>query len=364
MNAHGEATVLRAAGLLGNTLLWKPAFTAIKHTRIRKVLNPNLERDFMILVEREGRKLANKSAPILKEFYEEILGRLDANWVDLPASHREAMLNSTIRLLDRRFPEEAIQEELMPTVGRSSKSTIKKSAAGFEKTHGLGRVFTWTSDDDEMVEIIKSSSTNYVRTINGQVSDSVSRLSRDVVAQGLKEGLSNEEIAHSLHRQFGETIGRTNLNYWRTVSSSYTGRSRSYGHLSSLDRAGFQRFQIIAVLDEVTTPTCRFLHGKRFSVGRGLGILRSIGELKQPEDIIYTQPWFRVKRSPEGLHSISVPHKTRGLVTVATETRSGYGTVDDTGEWDAKVSDPQLANLSVSPPPFHGGCRSTSVPVR
>jgi hypothetical protein len=52
-----------------------------------------------------------------------------------------------------------------------------------------------------------------------------------------------------------------------------------------------------------------------------------------------------------------------GLRTPLVEvTRSGVGTVDDQGEHGRAVSNRELMDLGVGFPPYHGLCRTTTVP--
>ena len=48
--------------------------------------------------------------------------------------------------------------------------------------------------------------------------------------------------------------------------------------------------------------------------------------------------------------------------TLAEVTRSGLGTSDDVGEFTRGRSGKDLMDLGVSFPPFHGLCRTTTVP--
>lgn len=118
------------------------------------------------------------------------------------------------------------------------------------------------------------------------------------------------------------------------------------------------------IADGILVHNCRFLHGKRFSVGGGLNILKSIGKLKDPKDIKYAQPWMKITRDEEGLHSLFMPTK-RGLLPVATETRSGMGLIGDAGTWKTREhgTPEKMAAANFAPPPFHGKCRCTTIPV-
>ena len=74
---------------------------------------------------------------------------------------------------------------------------------------------------------------------------------------------------------------------------------RSYAQISSYAEAGIDRYRILAVMDAHTTPLCRFLNGKTFSVATALDRFDAIDALEDPEQIKAALPWGRQARDRE-----------------------------------------------------------------
>ena len=115
-----------------------------------------------------------------------------------------------------------------------------------------------------------------------------------------------------------------------------------------------------AVLDEATTETCRFMHGKVFSVGRGLEVFERVEA--DPGAIYDINPWVRLGRDEDGQSMLYVKNQDR-RIPIATIERSGTGLKDDIGAFRNTRSEQELMDLGVSFPPCHGMCRSNVVPV-
>ena len=102
---------------------------------------------------------------------------------------------------------------------------------------------------------------------------------------------------------------------------------------------------------------CRFLHGKTFTVRAALAGLRRVERLSRPEDVKSASPWVRLKGGV-----LYVEHTT-GRRELAEVVRTGADARDDVGEFRPRIDDDGLAAVGIGPPPYHGLCRSTSVPV-
>jgi hypothetical protein len=138
-------------------------------------------------------------------------------------------------------------------------------------------------------------------------------------------------------------------------------RGRSYAQLSAYAEAGIAGYRIVAVLDEVTTQTCRFLDGKTFAVSQGLDLFDRVEAA--PDQLPELNPWIREQRDPDtGRRSLYVARgDTR--VPLADIERSGVGTRDDRGEFARGLGERELGDLGIGFPPYHGLCRSTTVGV-
>ena len=115
-----------------------------------------------------------------------------------------------------------------------------------------------------------------------------------------------------------------------------------------------------AVLDEVTTDICRFLHGKIFAVSQGLKQFETVEA--NPDDLGNLAPWVRSARDDEGRKTLFVEQNGKRR-PIAEVTRSGFGTADSQGEYGRTLSNEELSNLGISYPPFHGLCRSDLVAI-
>lgn len=112
----------------------------------------------------------------------------------------------------------------------------------------------------------------------------------------------------------------------------------------------------------VLVHNCRFLDGKYILVSGSLDLLDRLSASAKPEDVKAINPWMSKGRDDRG--SFLQIKKPDGSVTqVARIVRSGVGNVDDIGEFLDELRMDQLETLGIGPPPYHGNCRSTIVPV-
>ena len=127
----------------------------------------------------------------------------------------------------------------------------------------------------------------------------MSARARDVVASGLERGLGRKEIAGELEEAVSRAIQGKSPFYWEVVAGAFMATGRSYAQISSYAEAGIDRYRIVAVMDAHTTPLCRFLNGRTFSVATALDRFDAIDALENPEDIKNALPWGRQARDRE-----------------------------------------------------------------
>jgi hypothetical protein len=92
-----------------------------------------------------------------------------------------------------------------------------------------------------------------------------------MVAAGLEAEQGRADIATDLQRAAEQALVTRPAFYWEVVAGAFVANGSSLAQVSAFAEAGIQRYAFTAVLDEVTTGTCRFLDGKTFSVGDALG---------------------------------------------------------------------------------------------
>jgi len=216
--------------------------------------------------------------------------------------------------------------------------------------------------DERMVVAAATHQALFARDEHGRRSAWLSDRARAVVSQGLEEGLDRYEIAKRIRSDLGAAADARSENYWRLIASVFTGRARSYGHLSAMSEAAVEEFEFEAVLDEVTTDVCRFMHGKVFSVGAGLSRFAEVEQAQDPEDVKDLQPWAGTAKTDDGGRAIF--YKAGGARSmVARVDESAVGRKDEVGRYSGGMRRGALEKAGLTTPPLHGHCRSTVLPV-
>lgn len=174
-----------------------------------------------------------------------------------------------------------------------------------------------------------------------------------MVARALEDGAGRKEIGDRLRDAARAALVDREPGYWEMVGASFTTRARSWSQLSAYAEAGIERYRVVAVLDEATTPQCRFLNGREFTVARGLETFRAVDRERDPARIRAANPWLRVQRQND--EERLWVERPEGKVEVARAATIGGLFTPSEGV--------DLAGLGLGFPPYHAHCRSTTVPV-
>ncbi len=127
---------------------------------------------------------------------------------------------------------------------------------------------------------------------NRHVSDGLA----EVVQAGMSKGLGRNDIAKEIKGFFDQYPGVTNrpVNYWRGMAANGMNRSRQFGLLGGYENVGVRELEIMAVMDERTSPVCRELNGRIIPVSAGLKQRDKLMAAKNPEDVKDLAPWLSV----------------------------------------------------------------------
>lgn len=222
-----------------------------------------------------------------------------------------------------------------------------------ERYDFFGLVQFDTAIDGKAIEYInKATNFSYGTSIGKFVSPEKTYDWELGVKSAVREGKSPDEIASSMVGHVENDIPMNQLHYARGVADQMMAKARSYSEIRSCMDAGFTQVQVMAVLDEVTSDVCRFMHGKIVDAAEAYRIITSSFQYN-PADLEKHNPWIRQQGS-----SLMV-----GNNQIATVTRSGQGNFNDTGEYETTENAENLDQLNVGLPPYHFFCRSTTVPV-
>lgn len=335
------------------------AALALFRVDLKKAINPLDPKGFARLVLRFRKELQGLAGPAEALAMRRALEALDIDFTGASAAKRtavmraanEALRDSPLKILPKL---EAKLEQEFEFMQGAVRGRVKA-------TYGLDVSTTTSLVDEEVAKKAASAQSHYIRNEFGVRAEKASSVARNVVAKGLEDGLGRHEIAAALQEAL-TTYGVNRSNaYWNMISSVYAGRARQFASLSAYTEGGVDEFQFEAVLDEVTTLQCRFMHGRKFPVAHALQKYADV-EKSGPESVVDLQPWMRTGTDDDGNQFLYVKANGRSE-RIANVTESAYGKSDEVGSFHAKVTDARLANIGCTSPPLHGNCRSTIIPV-
>ena len=154
---------------------------------------------------------------------------------------------------------------------------------------------------------------------DSHVTERIKRLADTVI----KNGLSRENAGKFFKNTIGEELKRSD-SYWELTADAITTRSRSFGSIEALVKAGATAYEWDSVIDHRTSDICRYLDGKVFRVEAAVGVRDAMIGAETPEEAKEIMPW----------------EKPENIVDKSTS---------------------ELERLGVVLPPAHGRCRARIV---
>lgn len=306
------------------------------------------------------KEMAGVAAPAEKAGLEGALQKLDQDWATQTPEQRSA----AIRAANKVYV--GLTENVGPKIGKivltKGPPIIEGVKVAVKYRDDLKITPHLNAVDARQIEATANQQANFVRDEFGRRSERFSAVARGIVSTGLRDGWDRYEIGARLSEVLNDTSARRADSYWRLVASVFVSRAHSYGTLSSFDEAGIERFEFIAVMDEVTTDVCRFMNGKVFSVGRGLKRFSEVEQAQDPESVTNLQPWVTTGKDENGNKGLFF--KQDGARQLAANiVSSAVGAQDASGSYSNELSADSLQAKGISTPPLHGHCRSTVVPA-
>lgn len=325
---------------------------------VAKTLDPLDKSDFMSIVRRLSRALRGAAGPAEEDALRRALERLDVDWPHLtPAGYgqviraaQQALQSVEAQVLPK--VDQLFEAEAERIVGQTRRSTVRRL--------GLRIGADLTRTDERISRFARESQGNFVRDEYGRRRQEFSRRARDVVASGVERGLGRDDIVGELSSALSTEGFNRNRDYWEMVSMVFANRARTFTQVAAFDEAGVERYRFDAVLDEVTSEVCRFLHGKVFTVASALDRFQKIERARNPELIRDLQPFVQVGADAEGNQVLFYERGGRRRA-VAQVDDPGIGERNEVGRYSRELSPAQLEAAGVSVPPLHGRCRSTIV---
>jgi len=285
---------------------------------------------------------------------------LDVDWKRTTATERRGLIARALEAAGRKTA--AVPRKVEAVFGKAADEVVRATRTDARARHRLSIAADFNALDRRVTQHVVRSQTHFVRDEYGRRHDAYGVEARRIVAEGLEAGLGRDDIARDLERAAQTVIAGRGSFYWDVVAGAFIADGRSFAQMSAYAEAGIQRYVIEAVLDEHTTETCRFLDGKTFSVGDALGRFDRLDALEDPEDVKRDNPWVRERLDPETGRKELYVNRGAEQTRIAVVERTGFGTRDDRGEFSRGLANRDLMDLGVSFPPYHGLCRTTTIP--
>jgi SPP1 gp7 family putative phage head morphogenesis protein len=327
---------------------------------VSKALDPLDPKDFITISGRLQDAVRGAVRGHEARALKQALKRLDVNWPNLTSRQIDAVIASATNAL-KVVPGQTIQPVQTLFVAHG-KAMVRATKASISKTFKLDVSATFNAADKRAIADSVKNQAHFFRDEYGKRNVMFAQTARDIVADGLSKGEDRNTIGARLDRVLTvQGINRSRA-YWNMVSSVHMNRSRTYSSLVSYKEARIEQYIFEAVMDEVTSAQCRYMHGRVFTVERALQKHQEVVQATNPEDVKYITPWLNVGRSDDGTQVLYVKERDGSRTTVADIRRSGVGTMDDRGSYVSRLSEAELVSRGVIVPPTHGQCRSRLVP--
>ena len=332
-----------------------------RHSTVRKAMDLGTKKGFDRAVAGMAAELRRAVSATDEGAVRAAVAVLDVDWHQTTAAQRRRLVAQALEAAGRRTA--GIVQTIATPFGEAADEVVAATRTAARRTHGLRIAADFNALDRRITRHLVRTQANFVRDEYGRRLDTLGEEARRIVADGLEAGLGRADIASDLQRAAEHALVTRPAFYWEVVAGAFVANGRSLAQVSAFAEAGLQRYVIEAVLDEVTTEICRFLHGKTFSVGDAIKRFERIESMERPEDIKAEQPWVREATDPETGRKVLYVDRGGTRTPVAEVVRSGLGTSDDQGEFARGRTEQELMDLGVSFPPFHGLCRTVLLPV-
>lgn len=162
--------------------------------------------------------------------------------------------------LEERVGTDALTAAMRQPVINLSDALFRAGAAEVGKATGIDIAFM--RPDLDALDALKNNNLFWIgETWNSHTKGKIDT----ILTEYFETGLTRDELAQRIADDFRSLTSRSEV-YWEAVADHMATKGREIGRVTGYVRAGIQRVQIRAHLDERTTPVCRHLHGRVIEV--------------------------------------------------------------------------------------------------
>jgi SPP1 gp7 family putative phage head morphogenesis protein len=326
--------------------------------RVEKALDPLDPNGFMAIVRGLSRALRGVARPAEDDALRRAIERLDVDWPNLTPQARDQVVRAARQAL------QGVETQVLPAVDHlfevEGERVVGKTRRSTARRLGLRVSADLSSTDERIAQFVRESQGNFVRDEYGRRREAFSQRAKEIVASGVERGLGRDDIVGDLVKTMGAEAFDRSRDYWEVVSMVFTNRARNATQLSTFEEAGIETYRFEAILDEVTSEICRFMHGRVFTVSKAMDRFKRVERARDPERIRDLQPFVQVGADGEGNEVLFYERGGRRRA-VAQVDEPAVGEADAIGRYSGTLNNQQLEAAGVTVPPLHGRCRSTIV---
>lgn len=313
---------------------------------LSKALDPTKAKDYLVIEQRLADAVQAAARGAEAAALRAALNELDVDWRTISAAGRAKVLGAAKSAAKKAVAPAATAAKVEKVLIQRGGKVLRDTKAAAAKA--IGRVgFDVNRVDERILRKIATNQAAFVRDeLGSRASNMVNRKARGIVAAGLKRGLGRDAMMHELRGGLGGWAAVHSDNYWSTVGNYMANTARSYGSLSTWREAGITEYEAVAVIDRSTTPMCRLMNGKVFTVQRAMDNIAN-ATVERP------LPWLYEGKDGAGKPSIYYKDSDGARHTIA---RIGSG-----GKFSGEASAAELQDAGIDSPPYHAHCRTTIV---
>ncbi len=319
---------------------------------VGKALDLEESRDFDRVVSRLAMSLRSRVARSEASAIRTAVAALDVDWSATTPARRRSLIAEAMTLAGRAT--RGVPGQIEATIGRAAEAVVRAVRSRGRRRDGLAIAADFNAVDQRVIAHVRRSQGPFVRQEYVRRAAAFQHRVRDTIATALERGLGREDIAIELERLATGVLVTGSSPYWEVVAGTVVSSGRSYAQVSAYAEAGIDRYRIVAVLDRATTPICSFLDGKTFSVATALDRFEAIERADSVGDLQDAHPWIRLGR--DGANGKQLYIERGGERTTVATGSAGGG-------FASAMNDRDLESLGLGFPPYHGLCRSTTVPA-
>ena len=167
-----------------------------------------------------------------------------------------------LRVLEGSVGEDAIRTAMREPVVNLSDAIYRTGAEEIGQAAGVSIAFA--RPDLDALDILKSGNLYWIgNSWNTHTQNLLAKTLEDYFT----EGMTREGLATRMAEDFAGVTERGRV-YWEILADHTATKTREMGRVSGYDRAGIDRVQVRAHLDDRTTQICRHLNGRIIEVSR------------------------------------------------------------------------------------------------